>query len=203
MKDQRIAQELRENILQNLAALNLSIEAAVRDQTRKPAETSRFLKDVQQRINQNIQGIRQLSQQFRSEVLEYLDLAEALEAMVEEMQADFHIKIGYTTRGIERDVPAIEKIGLYHAAQEALKNACQHSGASKIHLMLCFYTRKIKLRISDNGQGFEAPDQLLRFAGSGKMGLINIENWTLSLGGKMWLQSSVNGGTVITIEVPV
>jgi signal transduction histidine kinase len=202
IEDEHLANQLRENIIQDLAALNLSIESIIRVLPRQPDAALSLLIELQPVISRLIQDIRHFSHRIKPEVLNCLGLVESLESLIDDMRSQYRVDIGFLTRGPEKAVSSNIKTGLYHIAGEALKNACQHSRALKVRMLLCFNNRSIKLRITDNGQGFEIPDQFVYLADSGKIGLINIENWTSILNGKFRIMSRVNRGTVIIVEVP-
>ncbi len=200
--NQQTAHTLRENILQNLAAINLAVESVFRLSDTKPETIVPTMVELQQRINQTIRQVRELSYQFKSEVLECLGLSEAIESLVDEWQSDCQTPIRFSIQGREKEVTPVVRDGIYRIAQEALKNACLHSRASVITVRLHFGTRNIKLEISDNGQGFSVPSQFMHLAGTGKTGLIIMEKWTQILNGQIKIQSGTNRKTIISVEVP-
>jgi signal transduction histidine kinase len=54
---------------------------------------------------------------------------------------------------------------LFRIAQEALRNAAEHSGANRIAVSLRQEDGKVSLEVRDNGRGF--PDNQARFSGAG------------------------------------
>lgn len=88
---------------------------------------------------------------------------------------------------------------LFRVVQELLQNAVKHSNASYVDLQfLIDELGMLTLMYEDNGKGFD-------FGRTGKsgVGLINIENRVLLIGGTIQVDSSPNGkGTTIIIEVP-
>jgi len=81
--------------------------------------------------------------------------------------------------------------------KEALLNVVRHATASRVSLSLGLAAGRLGGEIRDDGCGF-APDELSRHSGSG---LQNIESRVAELGGRLEIQSSPGGGTVLHFEI--
>jgi signal transduction histidine kinase len=81
-------------------------------------------------------------------------------------------------------------------AKEAVNNIARHSGATEARIDFELHTRYLKLRVSDNGHGFESA------ACRQGNGLANIRGRAMWLGGSAELHASPGGGTVITVSAP-
>jgi signal transduction histidine kinase len=103
------------------------------------------------------------------------------------------------------DVLSEEKmINIYRIVQEGLNNAIKHSGATEIHIHLSRMEDHINLTISDNGAGFDfSLLQLTQQPQDKGIGLKNIHNRVLLLGGKLYINSKINYGTQLIAEIPV
>jgi PAS domain S-box-containing protein len=99
--------------------------------------------------------------------------------------------------GVERLVPELES-ALYRIAQEALSNAIKHSGSQKIQIRLLQNEDTIRIVVKDWGVGFD-----LRNVARGVHGLSGIQERARLLGGKCRIQSSLNEGTCISVELPL
>ncbi len=199
----RLAHKLHEEILQSLAALNLAIEAVIMQ--RKPIQehfNSELIK-LRKKIADAINDIRNMSYELKSGLLDYLGLVKALETMVDEINAEKRCQASFSLTGNECSLPTNVEATLYLIAQEALKNSGKHSKATQINVRLHFSTNKVRLTIMDNGKGFNVPAKLLSFANLGKIGLVNMENWTLLLNGKLQIQSKIDRGTKICVDVKI
>jgi PAS domain S-box-containing protein len=196
-----VAHKLHEEILQSLAALNLSIESIVRAKEHKPESLFPKIIELQSKIHVMINETRNLSHELKSGVLDHLGLIEALETLIDEIYNESRIKIEFKVTGKLRRLPADLKTVLYLIAQEALRNAVRHGETTRIEVYLGFNVRRVRLAVSDHGKGFEVPEKLLSFADFGKIGLINMENWALHINGKIRVKSSLNCGTTVSIEV--
>jgi len=86
---------------------------------------------------------------------------------------------------------------LYRVAQEVFNNVIKHSRAKRVTVQLLFFNEEVTLTIEDDGQGFVREDGLSMEG----VGLQNIKNRIISIGGVVQFDSHENYGTLITVEV--
>lgn len=95
------------------------------------------------------------------------------------------------------------QLNLLSIAQEAITNTQRHAKASQLDITLSYETttslKQIRLRIVDDGQGFETT-HLLDQAG---LGLIGIRERAARFYGSFELQSSLTIGTTLDIVIPL
>jgi len=88
---------------------------------------------------------------------------------------------------------------IYRIGYEAIRNACTHSGASRMEVELR-YAHNLVLRVGDNGAGI---DPAIADRGKdGHFGLQGMRERAARIGGKLTLRSSSNSGTEIKLIVP-
>jgi signal transduction histidine kinase len=86
---------------------------------------------------------------------------------------------------------------LYLIFKEAVNNAARHSACTQARVEMCIWKRRLELRISDNGRGFDPST-----AGTGN-GLMNMQRRATGLGAKLELQSEPGRGTDLKLTVPL
>ena len=86
---------------------------------------------------------------------------------------------------------------LFRIVQEALNNIVKHAGASAIDINLHYNADLLTMEIKDNGRGFYTDKTLLG------TGLQNIKKRAAILQGNLDINSIVNTGTQIKIEIPL
>ena len=91
--------------------------------------------------------------------------------------------------------------GLLRIAQEAVTNVVKHAGASVIQVKLEIGPRRLSLRITDNGCGFEQQDVFSSRAGH--FGVIGMRERAERLGGELRLASHQGAGTEVEVTVPL
>ncbi|MFT5467034.1 MAG: PAS domain S-box-containing protein [Verrucomicrobiales bacterium] len=90
---------------------------------------------------------------------------------------------------------------LYRIAQEAARNAVNHSGGTKVVISLDKRDGFFILTISDDGAGFD-PQQLLGRRDSG-IGLHTMEYRARAIGGSLTIESGSGSGTKVICEAPI
>ena len=78
-----------------------------------------------------------------------------------------------------------------------MTNALKHAKASEIDIQLVLHHDLINISIEDNGVGINK-DMIKK-----GIGLSNIENRISRLNGKLNIENSIEGGTIINIDIPL
>jgi signal transduction histidine kinase len=107
--------------------------------------------------------------------------------------------VTFSVIGDAREMHPIVRDEVYRIGYEAIRNACTHSGASRLEVELG-YADNLTLRVSDNGTGI---DPAIADRGKdGHFGLQGMRERAARIGGKLTLGSSSNVGTEIKLIVP-
>jgi signal transduction histidine kinase len=102
--------------------------------------------------------------------------------------------------GAGREVHPIVRDEVYRIGYEAIRNACVHSGASRLTVEIS-YVDSLTLRVKDNGKGID-PD----VAANGKrghFGLIGMYERASRIRGKLTISSSPGLETEVKLVVPL
>jgi signal transduction histidine kinase len=78
-----------------------------------------------------------------------------------------------------------------------MNNAAKHAGANKIRVELEEDDAQVKVRISDDGRGFDVSQESEGF------GLIGMRERVEGAGGELSVESDLGSGTVVTALLPV
>jgi PAS domain S-box-containing protein len=197
----RIARELHDETAQELVALSRDLDRlAAMEKSPRP---TRKIEEIQDRIDEVLDGVRRFSQDLRPSVLDDLGLLPALQWLTTEMQKRFGITLSTEVTGKERRLSADVELLLFRIAQEALRNVWRHSEATESHLVIEFEDSLVRLSVRDNGKGFSVPERAGDLAKQGKLGLAGMEERARLLGGKLELKSRPGEGAVVMVEIPV
>jgi signal transduction histidine kinase len=196
----RWARELHDESLQSLAGLRVLLSAARRSDAE---ETDRLLQQGIEQTDSAIAEMRRLIADLRPTTLDELGLGAALEALAERLTAsgtigvDLDLDIDFHAgRTKHRLVGEIEDAA-YRLVQEALNNAAHHGHTDRAKVEVIESGEKLRLRVSDRGQGFD-PN-----ATTDGFGLIGMRERVALAGGTLELQSSPGAGTTIVAILPV
>ena len=86
--------------------------------------------------------------------------------------------------------------------KEALANVERYAHASRVDIHLRRIGDRVVLTIADDGDGFEAPDDLDALSGVGSFGLAGMRERARLAGGELSIESEPGDGTVISVWVP-
>lgn len=131
------------------------------------------------------------------EELEKLDLRSALECLVKDLTASKGPAIHLSTDGLTRRIPMEVVKALLRICQEAVSNSVKHSKAHEVRIDLRFDSRVARLRVEDDGDGFQ-PEEY-----SESFGLISMRNRAQSLGGMWAIHSEPGRGTDVHASIPI
>ncbi len=198
----RIARELHDDTAQVLGSLSRQLDNFIRKNQRLAPDDVLFLKDLVAQLNRGTQDAHRFSQALRLSVLDDFGLIPALRSLVKSLQEYSGILMDLKVPAEERRFSAAVELLLFRIVQEALNNTVKHSLASEARVLMDYVSDKIRVTISDNGQGFELPARLDDLPRSGKLGLTGIQERTRLLDGTLKVKSTQGKGTTLILEVP-
>lgn len=89
-----------------------------------------------------------------------------------------------------------QALQLFRICQEAITNACKHSGASQLEIIASTADNKFSIHISDNGKGFDSSSENL----SGHYGLQNMQERAAESNLELEIESASGKGTSIFVS---
>jgi signal transduction histidine kinase len=185
----RIERNLHDGTQQQLIALGLDLQ---RTRTAIPddqAETRSALVGIEQRLAAILVDLRELSHGLHPPLLSRLGLGPALRALARRSPIPVQLEVDLP----ERPAASLET-ATYYVVSEALTNAIKHSQASAISVTITG-GENLHASIADDGVG-----DADRSGGSGLTGLLDRVD---ALGGRFALDSPPQGGTRVSIELPM
>ena len=93
-------------------------------------------------------------------------------------------------------LPARKREAIVRITSEAVTNAARHSGAERLHVALEHAASGIRLRVADDGVGFDPETR----NGRG-FGLITMRDRAEAFGGRLRIRSRQGEGTEVEVEL--
>jgi signal transduction histidine kinase len=134
---------------------------------------------------------RNLVRNLRPELIDVLGLKTAIESLVNEYNKN---NIFYVDLKVTGDIDKLPEI--FRICQEAVTNIIKYAKASEVIISLAANDELLKLKIIDNGNGFNVSDVI-------GIGLIGMREKVDNLKGKFTISSTIGTGTAIEIELPI
>jgi signal transduction histidine kinase len=129
------------------------------------------------------------------------DLAELLAGYCAEFSAAYPIEYRIEVDGQPRELDPTVSTELSKIAREALSNAFQHAEASAIEVEVSYGTNRMRLRVRDNGKGFD-PALLRVSSGPQHLGLKNMRKRAETVKAIFNLWSRPGMGTELEAMIP-
>jgi PAS domain S-box-containing protein len=197
-----IARDLHDETSQLLASLSAHLEAATRSLPDGSERTRSLLKTAQTISTTILDEIHKLIYELRPSVLDKLGLIAAINSLIDNYLSVLGIKVKFKTSGKERRLLPSSEIVLFRIIQEGFNNIAKHARAKKVQVNMHFGKKSIKIRIQDDGVGFNVADTLEMKDRSHGWGLIGMRERVELVNGSLIINSKPDVGTELVIEVP-
>jgi two-component system, NarL family, sensor kinase len=190
----RIARDLHDGVVQDLAGTSFALAALARERDPKP--------DNAQRLDQMTASLRSSLRSLRSLLVEIYpaDLhTEGLAAALDDLVApalSAGVEATVTVEGID-EVPEDVVALTWRVAQEAVRNTLRHARASEMSVDVSGVGDVLVLTVADDGVGFD----LLAASDKGHFGLRGMQDLIRDAGGRLDVKSSPGVGSVLRLEV--
>jgi two-component system, NarL family, sensor histidine kinase UhpB len=196
----RLARDLHDEVNQALTAILLRLEALAQD---TPPERAPEVAELKRLVNQAMEELLTLARHLRPSALDDHGLVPAVEAQLKRFAASTGIEVRMRTAGDPNELPEVMQTAIFRVAQEALTNVGRHAGATVVELQLEEHDGRARLRVRDDGSGFD-PGAIPRAGSEGPgagLGLGGMAERARLVGGELDVRSAPGGGTSVTLRV--
>lgn len=195
-----LARELHDEIGQVLTAVSVSLKSL---QHEAPPEVIAKLNDSVSLVDASIRQIRNMSLDLRPSMLDDLGLLPTLQWYISRFQQRTGLQVDLAVPPqLPRYSSTIETT-CFRVVQESLTNVARHARATHVGVQLETSHSSVRLRIIDNGIGFNPVELLERRQALPTAGLLGMRERVQLLGGQLTVDSAVGSGTTITARFPL
>ncbi len=198
MERSRVAGELRDDLNQRLALLQIGLGQFERDVPELSSQAREQLRSLKELATELTSSIHNLSHQLRPSLLDLLGPVASIDGLCRELSERHNLRIQFVHHRIPEQLPKDVTLCLYRITQAALWNVVQHSAAAVAEVELSGHNDRIELSISDSGVGF-SPESAKRTSG---LGLISMKERLRLVGGQLSVESDSSQGTRIRVRIP-
>ncbi|WP_299604202.1 histidine kinase [uncultured Aquimarina sp.] len=187
----RLARELHDSIGGNLASIKLQL-SGVDDQ-------ESFQSKIIKQIDETYHQVRDISHNLASKKFQDNGVSSLIKEYVNNIENGSNQKISFNPYPEEKinEIESPLKEELFKIIQELLTNTLKHAQADQVDIYLNRYQTILQLLFEDNGVGFDTSKT------REGIGFENIRNRLKLLSGSLMIDSTIDRGTVINIEIPV
>ena len=200
LERRRIAADLHDGSVQQLAGVSMSLAASADSLDRHDAAASKALRDAAAATRQGVRSLRSAVMGIYPPDLQRAGLRAGLDDLTAPL-ADDGVRTDVSVPADLRLPLEIEAL-LFRASREAIRNIATHARARNVRLDVTSTGRAVALQIVDDGIGF-TPAQRDEARANGHLGLKLIADLAGDVGGSLRIDSRPGHGTVVRLEVPL
>jgi len=195
---QRLARDLHDAVSQQLFALTMMSEAAVKQLDKNPEMAKTYIQEVAAAALKAQTEMRALLLHLRPVELSGEPLPVGIHKLIKELKErspiQFHVSID---ESLELSSSAEEHV--FRIVQESLSNILRHANATEVTLKFTKRNNELFVHIADDGDGFDVDVDSQRKT---SYGLKTMRERSEEIGGTFSLKSIKGEGTYIDIRIP-
>ncbi|WP_084211974.1 sensor histidine kinase [Pseudonocardia acaciae] len=189
----RIARDLRDQVIQRLFAVGLAMQSTHR-RAKNPVVAQRLSEHIDQ-LHEVIQDIRTAIFDLQNATRDTAKLRTILHESITELTQDSPIRTTVRMAGDLDGLPAELADDVEAVIREAVSNTVRHSGATDMAVAITIQDNEVAAEVTDNGSGIPEATTL-------RSGLRNLEQRAASNGGTCAIERPDAGGTRLLWTAP-
>jgi two-component system sensor histidine kinase UhpB len=193
----RIASDLHDTLLQNLAAVQVQADNVRAAVCRADPRAEALAVAVRDGVDEGIADVRRAIANLRHSGVDADGLAPTIRRYAEAFGRHAGCVVEVRVTGPVDALPTPLAVVLLESCQEALTNVARHAAASSVTIEVEARAGQAQLVVEDDGRGFEADQRPQGF------GLSLTREKVALLGGGCWVRSSPGRGTQVVVRVPL
>jgi signal transduction histidine kinase len=197
----RLAREIHDTLAQNFIGISSQLDTAASHFSRDLDSARKHLDLARKMTRHSFTEARRAVMELRASELEGKDLPAALVSASKRWVEGSSLSIQVQASDLGVKVPTDLAQNILRIAQEAVTNSVKHSRAEKVWVELESQTSALRLRVKDDGSGFELP-KVFHMAG-GHFGILGMGERAQRFGGQFKILSHPGAGTEVEVTVPL
>lgn len=197
----RIAKDVHDGIGQMLTGLKYNLESIDISDIDKTTKKIEHLKELTSNI---IKGVRTATFNLTPPELADHGIVPAITKLTTELTKLTGKNIVlYNKTDFNQRLDSLAEINIYRIVQEAINNAIKYADSTHILVSISHSEEILSIVIDDNGKGFD-PNKVKNIKnGDGGMGMTFMRERIKYINGRLFLNSEVNKGTRVTLNIPL
>jgi signal transduction histidine kinase len=193
----RIARDLHDTVLQTIQGSHMFIDGVLDERTTEERRKTAMLR-IQAGLKQAMVEVRAALNSLLTDHIGKSELPEAVSAVLNECSAAIGLSREFSVHGAVVPMHPLFRDEIYRVALEAIRNACAHSGASKVTVSLD-YSSTFTLTVVDDGRGIDPA--LTRDGLSGHFGIKLMHDRASHIGARLSFESHEGKGTIVRLQL--
>ncbi|WP_179320650.1 tetratricopeptide repeat-containing sensor histidine kinase [Winogradskyella helgolandensis] len=196
---QRLASDLHDSVGASVAAAKLQFEYFVTHQNEN-TDSEELTKKISTLLEDAYAETRSMSHLKNSGVMAKNGLLPAVERLAENASGINGLEFEVHSFGLDQRLENTMEISIFRMIQELVTNVLKHAKATQGTIHITNHFDNLNIMVEDNGVGFN-PNQLSKTAKG--IGISCIDKRVEHLEGKLTIESEINKGTTVIIDIPL
>ncbi|MEU4332938.1 sensor histidine kinase [Nonomuraea dietziae] len=200
---ERLAREIHDTLAQGLTGIISLIQAAETELATDPDLARSHLSLAGTVARESLAEAREFVTELTPPALQESSLVQAARRQAANLTAQTGMHAEVIVDGDERELPMAASVVLLRSLQEAIANIRNHAAKSRTaEVRLCYGSDTVRLRVRDDGPGFEPGDNHHGYGHHG-YGLRGMRTRAQEIGGVATVVSAPGQGATVEVTVPV
>jgi signal transduction histidine kinase len=199
----KLARELHDGPTQDVAAIAMRLNFARLLVDRDPDRARAELERLEDLAHRTVREIRSMLFALRPVILETEGLVAALNQYAENIQGNEDLPVQVEAPNFETDLDLEVQGVVFAILEEAINNARKHAQSSSILVRLRVESDLLVAEVIDDGRGFDVEAVETGYGSRGSLGMLNLKERAVLIGGTVNIESVQGQGTRVTLLVPV
>ena len=195
----RLARELHDELGQALTALRMDLAWIEEHGAAGDERIASKIAAMRELLDGTVAATRRIAADLRPLMLDDLGFIPSVEWLVGNFEQRHGIECELVVEPAEFDLAEPQSTAVFRIVQESLTNVARHSGASLVEVRLSRANGAIRLRVRDNGSGFD-PGTPRR---PNSFGLVGLRERTHLVAGRISIDTAPGRGTSIEVTIPL
>ena len=195
-EQRRIGQDLHDGLCQELAAVGCAARSLADDLSESNPRAADEAVEIESMLKQAVVHTRDLARGIFPVQMDGGGLAVALGEMAAALRKTGGVDVSFHDSGDVLIDDSEVAMNFYRIAQEAVRNAMRHSGATTITISLDHDGDRVRLTVVDNGRGLSADAE-----SHPGMGLKTMRRRATAMGADIEFGKSQSGGTLVSCAI--
>jgi two-component system sensor histidine kinase UhpB len=175
---------------------------AISSNALKPEKVEGQARQLQGVVDSGLTSLQNLVTGLHPPQLDDFGLVPALRWYSAEVKERFGITVSVSSRGDEAALSVDVRTVLFRIVQESVTNVIRHAKTDRADVLVTFDAHEVRIRVEDNGCGFNV-DATLKKPGYPCWGLLGMIERASLIGGECQFVSEPGAGTIVEVVVPI
>ena len=202
-EQRRIANEIHDNISQNLFSIVYSIDTLSREIDIKLDDVQRStLNDIKNISAETARELRALIYRLSPGEDANESFSRSVESYLNKLSRMNNVQVNFLVTGSSEYLNPELCRAILRVLKESTGNALRHGQCTEMIVHLDVTASSAVLQVTDNGKGFDIDTNIDLYRAGNRLGLVNMREVTAALNGIINIKSKPGKGTIVTCKLP-